>query len=302
MAVISGRNAYYHGLKSGKKASALLRRNIHRLEKGLIMRPRRDSFAEGFINETVNYYQVYVNSDEVCEIEKKWFTDVLDEYFSIVKDTNAIAQARSAFKTCILDKMTSYENVKFTPYLYEKLPPSDIGFEELHQLFIRRRSVRWYENKPVPISLVEKAINIATLAPSACNRLPYSFYISSSKTKAVEMASLAGGTSGFNDNIPCTIAIVGDLSAYPEERDRHLIYIDASLAAMQLMLALNTLGLATCSINWPDIELAEKKMQRLLKLKSYQRPIMLLTVGYADEKGMIPFSQKKSSQIVLQKV
>jgi len=33
------------------------------------------------------------------------------------------------------------------------------------------------------------------------------------------------------------------------------------LAAMQLMLAFETLGLSTCSINWPDIEIAEKKWE-----------------------------------------
>lgn len=52
------------------------------------------------------------------------------------------------------------------------------------------------------------------------------------KEKAVATAKCVGGATDFAENLPAMIAIVGDLSAYPYERDRHLIYIDGSLAAM----------------------------------------------------------------------
>jgi hypothetical protein len=58
--------------------------------------------------------------------------------------------------------------------------------------------------------------------------------------KASEVAATAMGTAGFSNNIPALIAVVGDLSAYPAERDRHVIYIDGGLATMQLMLAFET--------------------------------------------------------------
>lgn len=52
-AVLAGKAAYQQSLKDIGETSVLLRRNIHRLEKGLIMQPRRDVFAENFIGETV---------------------------------------------------------------------------------------------------------------------------------------------------------------------------------------------------------------------------------------------------------
>src|SRR5690606_16867538 len=109
------------------------------------------------------------------------------------------------------------------------------------------------------------------------------------------IANCAGGTSGFAENLTSIVAVVGDLSAYPYERDRHLIYIDGSLAAMQLMLALETLGLSTCSINWPEINANERKIRKVIKLKDYERVVMLLAVGYADQTGGIPYSQKKEN-------
>ena len=298
-AVLAGKVAYEEGVKKIGGSSTLLRRNIHRLEKGLIMEPRRDIFAEKFIEETVKTYQRAISQGCLQSDEKKWFTDVLVEYFSVVKETDLISKAKQLFLQSLVE---SEEEKRFIPYLFDELPVTDIQYDELNKLFIKRRSVRWYQDKGVPMKMIEKAVNIATLAPSACNRQPYSFYVSKTKSKAVELAKCAGGTQGWSENIPCTIVVVGDLSAYPGERDRHLIYIDASLAAMQLMLALETLGLSTCAINWPDVKMAEQKMEELLGLKLYERPIMLLSVGYGKENGSIPYSQKKSAQVLIKKV
>lgn len=298
-AVLAGKAAYQQSLKDIGETSVLLRRNIHRLEKGLIMQPRRDVFGEDFIGETVKIYQRAIKLDSLNPEEKKWVTDVLVEYFNVVRDTQSIAKARQAFNQVLSQ---TKEVVKYIPYPFDSLPKTDIHYEELKKLFIKRRSVRWYQDKEVPSELIEKAVNLASLAPSACNRQPYSFYVSENKEKAVQIAKCAGGTPGWADNIPCTIVIVGDLSAYPGERDRHLIYIDGSLAAMQLMLAFETLELSTCSINWPDIEAAEQEMEKLIDLKPYERPIMLLSVGYAQDKGGIPYSQKKDAQVLIKKV
>jgi len=297
--VLAGKTAYYNSLSQTCRSSALLRRNIHRLEKGLIMQPRKSVFAESFIGETVDAYVRAITEADVNGDEKKWFTDVLAEYFSVVKDTDIVLKARNEFQVHI--ELSDTEG-RFVPYSYELLPQLDVNYEQLHKLFIKRRSVRWYQDKDVEMEKVVQAVNLAALAPSACNRQSFGFYVSESREKAVEIAECAGGTSGWVDNIPCVIVIVGDLSAYPEERDRHLIYIDGSLAAMQLMLAFETLGLATCTINWPDIERAEKEMEKLLRLEIYERPIMLISVGYPEDKGGIPYSQKKKSDLLIKKV
>lgn len=71
---------------------------------------------------------------------------------------------------------------------------------------------------------------------------------------------------------------------------------------MQLMLALETMGLSSCPINWPDIEICERKIARKLNLPKHLRPVMLISVGYGQESGKIPFSQKKSAKILIKEV
>ena len=310
-AVLQGRKGYHASLINIGETSALLRRNTHRLEKGLIMRPRRSVFAEGFIQETVECYSDAVCAPRLSESEKKWATDVLDEYFRIVGFTRVIDKARADYtkarcnsvpinlhhKDSLPDLTTRY-----MPYVYNQLPDANVSFTELKQLFVRRRSVRWYQDRLVPLAVVQKAANAASLAPSACNRQPYRFIFCNKPEQVVAIASCAAGTSGYAANLPAIIAVVGDLSAYPFERDRHLIYIDGSLAAMQLMLALETLGLSSCPINWPEVDTSERKIRKIINLKGYEKIVMLLAVGYADKDGGIPYSQKKMHNLILEDI
>lgn len=267
----------------------MLRRNIHRLEKGLIMRPRRDRFALDYIQETVDNYCQLVSCGLYCQEEIQWASDVLSEYFNAVQDSSLLT-----IKKKFLDiKPSSNNSQSYTPYPSKDSHTCNVSTAELHHLFSKRRSRRWFLEEPIGLEKLDTAISLASLAPSACNRQPYYFKVFRQKNKIERIAKLAMGTSGFHHNIPCLLALVGDLSSYPEERDRHVIYIDGSLAAMQLMLALETMNLGSCPINWPDIEKREKKMTKEIALKPYERVIMLIAVGVPDPEGGIPFSQKK---------
>ena len=301
-AVLKGRVTYANDLCKIKLSSPLLRRNIHRLEKGLIMRPRRSIFAEEYILETVRIYSRGLNRKDYSNEELKWAKDVLDEYFSVIDDSSVVSKARQEYATLreASKQLLNDEPRTFKPYPLSTCPTIDISFDQLATLFLRRRSVRWYKQQPVPHDLIQQAINVAALAPSACNRQPYRFIVANNFTLATRIAECAGGTTGFAHQLPAIIIVVGDLSAYPDERDRHLIYIDASLASMQFMLAAETLGLSTCPINWPDVERNEKKLANLIKLPVYERVIMLITIGFGDPDGGIPFSQKKSDKFILQ--
>ncbi|RUO56255.1 MULTISPECIES: nitroreductase family protein [Pseudidiomarina] len=294
--VIQGRRAYWRSLNQDQQSYALLRRNTHRLEKGLIMRPRRAVFAEAYIEETVQMFLRAQQSKVIAAAELNWAHDVLHEYFTVVQDTPVITKARELWTTRTTADAT---NSGAVPYRRADAPALSVNADDLEQLFRRRRSVRWYLPEAVPEQLLTRAVNMATLAPSACNRQPYSFYVINDAARAAKVASFAGGTVGFAQQIPALIVVVGDLSAYPLERDRHCIYIDGALAAMQLMLATETLGLATCPINWPDIEQRERAMQRELQLEPYQRPIMLMAVGYADPEGGVAYSAKKDDRVLM---
>ena len=111
---------------------------------------------------------------------------------------------------------------------------------------------------------------------------------------AAEIGSIPMGTVGFSQNFSALAVLIGQLDAFAHDRDRHLIYIDSSLAAMAFQFALEVQGVSSCCINWPDIKEREKRMEARLGLARHERPIMSISIGYADPEGRVPYSQKKS--------
>ena len=290
--VLFGKYKYSQLVESADNSSYLLRRNIHRLEKGLLMKPRRDVFAVNYIDATVNCYKkVLSNENEGVENEEfQWFHDVLQEYFSVVGSEPKIDRLKQEFLTL----KHFCKKQQCVPYKRNLDRPAPVDYQQFWELSQRRRSVRWYLPQPVPRELLDKAISAAVLSPSACNRQPFEFRIFDRPELVEQVSSMPMGTKGFNHNFPVVIAVVGKLRAYFSERDRHVIYIDASLASMSFMYALETLRLSSCPINWPDVESRERKMSSLLNLEADERVIMLISVGYPDPEGKVAYSQKKS--------
>ncbi|MCF7501025.1 MULTISPECIES: nitroreductase family protein [unclassified Pseudoalteromonas] len=297
-AILKARLAYNNQQGMHGKSSALLRRNIHRLEKGLIMQPRRSVFALDYLTETLTAYQLAVTQSNVEQSELQWATDVLSEYFSVVdKQHLTIAKNYAVFQQL----STAYSGLK-KPYAYQQKEPHQVSYEQFLALTKFRTSVRWFEQKQVELEKIEKALAAALQAPSACNRQPFEFYSITEQPLLNKLANLPGGTAGFADNIPHLIAVVGDLSYYPFSRDRHVIYIDGSLASMQFMLALETLGLSSCPINWPELITLDKRVAKLLDLPQYKRVVMFIAVGYPANSGMIPYSDKKQAKDILKQL
>lgn len=277
-------------------------RNIHRLEKGLCMPDRRPIFAEGYILETVKILDkvIWVQGAEQMASgvgeTVAWAFDVLAKYFQVLEETPTIREARESFQRLL--ERARYEPAGRVPYRRKRVLRSNVSYESLRQLAIQRRSVRWYQQRLVPREEIDRAIEIAVLSPSACNRQAFEFRIYDEASRIAQICKLATGTRGFDENIPCLIVLVGKQCAYLDERDRHVVYIDGGLAAMAFQLALETLGLASTCINWPSVYYRERALQKLLGLREDESVIMLMAVGYPDPEGLIPYSQKKPLQLL----
>lgn len=140
--------------------------------------------------------------------------------------------------------------------------------------------------------MLDEAVFVAAQSPSACNRQAFEFRFYDEPDLARLVADLAPGFDPGDRPPPVMAVIVGKYRAYYRERDMHVIYIDASLAAMALVLALESLGLASCCINWPSIPDVDAHMASALALEPDEEVIMLLAIGYADPTVLSPYSQK----------
>jgi len=275
----------------------LLTRNIHRIEKGLSMRSKRATFAEGYIAQTMDALERIVSNQQggCASIDfgetLLWACDVLREYFRVVDGTNVIRAQKERFFR-VLDTMDCSQGQRI-PYARGVIESAPVTYDSLRQLAIQRRSVRFYQRRQVPRKDIDRALQIAALSPSACNRQAFEFRVYDDPGLIRAICALCVGVRGIEDGIPCLVVVVGKYRAYSSERDRHLIYIDASLAVMAVQFALETLNLASTCLNWPCTRSREKAMRRLLHLEDDERIVVLLAIGYADPEGLIPYSQKK---------
>jgi|SRR5690554_61060 len=289
---------YYLKLKLNNKANPyLLRRNIHRIEKGLMAPAAKAVFALDYIEETVLQFVAGVRQEGPSALYD-WAFDVLSTYFTRVEPLDEVLQARSLFEGLAYRKEKA--ELFFGPYAAVS-SSSDALYAGFAQLVAERKSVRSFVSNSIPpMEVLERAVALAALAPSSCNRQPFRFVVIKDADRVGRLARLAGGARTFAHEIPALVVLVGSLGVSPSAGDRHLMYIDGSLAAMNFMLALQSQAYASCPINWPDQDKADAEMAHALGLASYERPLMLIAVGKAAPGAMVACSTRKGVKELLE--
>jgi nitroreductase len=154
-----------------------------------------------------------------------------------------------------------------------------------------RRSIRKYQKKEVPNSLIEKLVEAARLAPSAYNAQPTKLVILKSREIKEKMKKNKIFRQDFVYGAPVIIAFLGDPEVYPKERLEPTYsnpseiageigaVRDISIAAQNLVLQATDLSLGTCYIGL----VSRDKFKELLNIpKNYVLPFVI-TVGYPDE-------------------
>ncbi len=174
-----------------------------------------------------------------------------------------------------------------------------------------RRSIRRFQDKPVPRKIVHALIEAATWAPSAGNRQNWMFSAIASPTLKEKMAAeaRAGWQGAFDQPGMKTVAdamqeysrhfdwfskapVVIVLSAKRPEKFMDKMFgatgpdvagtkTSVAMAAQNLMLAAHASGLGSCCLTAPLA--AQEKLKTLLGLGVRQDIVCLIALGYADE-------------------
>jgi nitroreductase len=153
------------------------------------------------------------------------------------------------------------------------------------ELVSKRESTRRYLPEPVPRELIEKCLEAARLAPSACNSQPWSFIVVEDEEKKNQIAR-ATKTSLIKMNTwvstaPVVIVVITERSRYAARmggalRGVQYSLIDVGIACDHLTLQATELGLGTCWLGWFN----EKKIKKILDLPKATHIDVVLSLGY----------------------
>lgn len=182
----------------------------------------------------------------------------------------------------------------------------------------RRRTVRDFSDRPVPLTIIQDCLLAAGTAPSGANLQPWHFVVVTDRlvkrqirtaAEAEErefysrratpewLAALAplgtDATKPFLETAPCLIAIfVQPYSLLPDGRKmKHYYAIESvGIATGILITALHSAGLATLTHTPSPMTFLNKLLDR----PPFERPFLLLVAGYPSETAQVPVISKKA--------
>ena len=147
-----------------------------------------------------------------------------------------------------------------------------------------RESCRKYDaTRDIEIEKLEKILNAAQLAPSACNGQPYHFTVCKGDTaKKVAAACVGMGINKFAADAPVLIVIsempyVKTAALGAKLKGNDYRSIDIGITAAYLTAEASTQGIGSCILGWLD----DKKIRGICDT---QYPVRLvITLGYPKE-------------------
>ena len=174
--------------------------------------------------------------------------------------------------------------------------------QQLLSLFNKRQSVRAYLPNLVEREKIERCIEAARLAPSACNAQPWKFIVvddpelknmiaDQTTTKMIPM-------NHFTKQAPVHIVVVMESPNFTSKmgeiiRDKTFTLIDVGISTIQFCLQATTEGLGTCILGWFN----EKKVKKLLNIPSSKRALLIITLCYAESEEIREKRRKTNEEI-----
>lgn len=151
------------------------------------------------------------------------------------------------------------------------------------ELVRNRQSDRAYEHRPVEREKLERILQAACLAPSACNAQPWKFVVVDDPGLSVKVgrATAGLGMNKFAKDAPVHILIVEEsmnITSFlgAKIKDKYFPLIDIGIAASHITLAAESEGLGSCILGWFD----EKEIKKLVGIPSGKRLLLDITIGY----------------------
>lgn len=152
----------------------------------------------------------------------------------------------------------------------------------------KRKSTRSYSSLPVSRDLIDQCLEVARLAPSACNSQPWSFIVvDDENTKnSIAKEALSGiyRSNQFVKEAPVIIVAITENSTYIARmggmlRGVQYNLIDIGIACDHLTLQAEELGLGTCWLGWFN----EDAVKKILGLSKKTRVDVMISLGYPGE-------------------
>jgi nitroreductase len=177
------------------------------------------------------------------------------------------------------------------------------SFSGFLELVKTRQSTRAYSSQTVESEKVERCLEAARMAPSACNAQPWKFIV---VNDPVIKNALADATQDrilplnhFTKQAPVHVVIIREKANMTSSigqviKDKEFPAMDIGIAAIHFCLQALEEGLGTCILGWFN----EKKVRKLLSVPPNKRIELMITMGYPATDKLRPKKRKPKEEVV----
>lgn len=273
----------------------------HSIEKGMGLKNIRIGYGKQKIDKLLNYLFYYI--DKKYNINSYVFLEavaVLQKYFeynNIWGDRENIENIEKKYNK--LSQLVGSQNLILSGKFhagYTVIKASDLEnmsryhFEDFLKL---RHSIRDYKDEVIPLSIIEKTVELANMGPSACNRQAAKVYCTRTRDDAKYVDSIITGTTGFKDCIP-NFAVITEDRAFFTGAEQFQWYINGGIYVSYFSLALHSLGIGNIIMQWFAFYRTESKLKEFFNISKNEAIIAVIGYGYCSDTVKCLKAQRKS--------
>lgn len=284
--------------RNKKKLIGRIIAEYHVLEKGLTMPQPRLGFGRKNVDSLIQNCLAYISRFGANDIQLKHAVSVLLEYRRIHMD-NRIEISHNLLSgiESLQKKITNLASISQFETTEEEY------FKDLNNTFplfsASRRSVRNYSNCVVPTSRLIESVKLAQNAPSSCNRQTSRVYIYSDRIQIQKILEIQGGNRGFGYLTDKLIVITSELGVSHGIYERHQIYVDGGMFAMNLLYSLHYDKIAACPLNCNFSFHKTKILRKLCHVAESEVFILMISCGNVPKSFKIAISKRYPVEEIL---
>jgi nitroreductase len=167
---------------------------------------------------------------------------------------------------------------------------------KVYEAATKRRSVRRFKDKPVPLDVLEKCVEAARLAPSGRNNQVCEYIVINDPAilpgifenigGSVKLPPEKGGPRVPEQTARAYIMVLINKTFEGGENRRKISYYDVGMAAENIMLVALEQGLGSC----PVMMYNESNIRPMLNIPDNYDVALVIVMGYPDESPIVEVS------------
>ncbi|MDR1865899.1 MAG: nitroreductase family protein [Bacteroidales bacterium] len=174
---------------------------------------------------------------------------------------------------------------------------------QFFEILQRRQSVRGYSDRAVEAEKLQRCLEAARIAPSACNAQPWKFIVVNDPELKDKVAGYTSSgplvpMNHFTRQAPILVVVVRENPNLTSKigsvlKDKPYTLMDVGIVTLQFCLQATAEGLGTCIMGWFN----EQKVKELLFIPKNKRAELIITLGYPSNEHLRPKIRKNITDI-----